>query len=100
MSDFAWALIDARVLRTSYNLFIKKMCVCMGREKGGISKDEYRRDGWHFSVICHLVCLCLCGRARKEDIHLVTTKDRVGVSSHLTPLSCKPLDHLMGNGLA
>ena len=26
-------------------------------------------------------------------IHLVVSKDRVGVSSHLTPLTCKPLDH-------
>ena len=29
-----------------------------------------------------------------------TPKDRVGVSSHLTPLSCKPFDRCMGNGLA
>ena len=33
------------------------------------------------------------GGLRKGDIHLVVSKDRVGVSSHLTPLSCKPLDH-------
>ena len=58
---------------------------CVGRDKSGFSKDESRRDGWHFCVICRLVCSCLCGRARKGDIHLVTTKDRVGVSSHLTP---------------
>ena len=68
------------------------MCACVGREKSGISKDEFRWDGWHFCVICLWVCSCLCGKARKGDIHLVTTKDRVGVSSHLTPLSCKPLD--------
>ena len=55
-------------------------------------KSVFRRDGWHFCVICHLVCSCLCGRARKGDIHLVTPKDRVGVTSHLTSLSCKPLD--------
>ena len=65
--------------------------------KCGFSKDEYRRDGRHFCVICRLVCLCLCGRARKGDIYLVVTKDRVGVSSHLTPLSCKPLDPLLQN---
>ena len=76
------------------------MCECVGRDKSGFSKDESRRDGWHFSVICRLVCSCRCGRARKGDIHLVVSKDRVGVSSHLTPLSCKPLDRCMGNGLA
>ena len=58
--------------------------------KEEFSKDEFRRDGWHFCVICRLVCLCLCGRAGKGDIHLVTPKDRVGVSSHLTRLG-KPL---------
>ena len=68
------------------------MCECVGREKCEILKDEFRRDGWHFCVICRLVCLCLCGRAKKGYIHLVTPKDRVGVSSHLTPLSCKPLN--------
>ena len=51
-----------------------------------------------FLRICHLVCSCHCGRARKGDVHLVTTKDRVGVTSHLTPLSCKPLDRWMGTG--
>ena len=66
------------------------MCACVGRENCGILKDDFRQDGWHFCVICRLVYLC--GRARKGGIHLVTTKDRVGVSSHLTPLSCKPLD--------
>ena len=76
------------------------MCECVGRDKSGFSKDESRRDGWHFSVICRLVCSCRCGRARKGDIHLVTPKDRVGVTSHLTPLSFKPLDSCMGNGLA
>ena len=76
------------------------MCECGGREKYGISKDEIRRDGCHFCVNCRMVCSCLCSRARKGDIHLVTTKDRVGVSSHLTPLSCKPLDRYMDNGLA
>ena len=76
------------------------MCVCVGRDKSGFSKDESRRDGWHLGVICRLVCSCRCGRARKGDTHLVTPKDRVGVTSHLTPLTCKPLDRCMGNGLA
>ena len=76
------------------------MCECGGREKCEISKDKFRQDGWHFCVICQTVCSCLCGRARKGDIHLITIKDGVGVSSHLTPLSCKPLDRCMGNGLA
>jgi len=31
-------------------------------------------------------------QSEKGDIHLVVSKDRVGVSSHLTLLSCKPLD--------
>src|SRR6185312_5487736 len=103
MSDFVWTLIAVRTLRILYTIqlvFIKKRCACVGRDKSGFLKDESRRDVCHFCVICRLVCLCLCGRARKGDIHLVTTKDRVGVSSHLTPLSCKPLDHFMGNGLA
>ena len=47
-------------------------------------KDEFRRDGWHFCVICQMVCSYLCDGARKGDIHLVTIKDRVGVSSCLT----------------
>ena len=72
--------------------FIKKTCACVGKEKCGISKDESRRDGCHFGVICRLVCSCRYGRARNEDIHLVIIKDRVDVSSHLTPLSCKPLN--------
>ena len=76
------------------------MCEYVGRDKSGFLKDKSRRDGWHFSVISCLVCSCRHGRARKGDIHLVTPKDRVGVTSHLTPLSCKPLDHCMGNGLA
>ena len=76
------------------------MCECVGRENVKFSKDKFRRDGWHFCEICQMVCSNLCGRARKGDIHLVTIKDRVGVSSHLTPLSCKPLDRCMGNGLA
>ena len=79
----------------------KKRGVCVWEGiKEEFSKDEFGRDGWHFCVICRLVCLCLCGRARKGDIHLVTTKDRVVVSSHLAPLSCKPLDRCMGNDLA
>ena len=103
MSDFAWTLIAIRTLRTIHiTLFVllKKMCEYVGRDKSGVLKSEFRRDGWHFCRICHLVCSCLHGRARKGDIHLVITKDRVGVSSHLTPLSCKPLDRCMGNGLA
>ena len=41
----------------------------MGEEiKVEFSKDKIRRDGWHFCVICHLVCSCLCGRARKGEI--------------------------------
>ena len=68
------------------------MCECVGREKCEISKDEIRGDGWHFCVNCRMMCSCLCGWARKGDIHLVMSKDRVGVPSHLTPLSWKPLD--------
>ena len=69
------------------------MCECVGRVNVEFSKDEFRWDGWHFCVNCRMVCSNLCGWARKGDIHLVTIKDRVGVSSHLTLLSCKPLDH-------
>ena len=92
---FVWTLIAARTLSTLYTIqlvFIKKMRVYVGRDKSGVFEKWFRQDGWHFRGICHLVCSCLCGRARKGDIHLVTIKDRVGVSSHLTPLSCKPLD--------
>ena len=81
-------------------LYFYKENVCVGRDKSGFLKVEPGRDGRHFCVICRLVCLCLCGRAKKGDIHLVAFKDRVGVSSHLTPLSCKPLDRCMGNGVA
>ena len=76
------------------------MCECAGRKNVEFSKDEFRRDGWHFCVNCQMVYSYLCCRARKGDIHLVTIKDRVGVPSCLTPLSCKPLDRCMGNGLA
>ena len=66
------------------------MCAYVGWDKCGVF-EAY--TGWMaFLRICHLVCSCQCGRAKKGDIHLVVSKDRVGVSSHLTPLSCKPLD--------
>jgi hypothetical protein len=44
--------------------------------------------GW-MAFLCELplVCSYLCGRARKGDIHLVTPKDRVDVTSHLA--SCR-----------
>ena len=51
-------------------------------------------DEWH--SLCGLSYVggsYLCGKAKRlGDIHLVTTKDRVDVSSCLTQLSCKPLD--------
>ena len=67
------------------------MCAYVGWDKcGAFVKKDW--TGWMaFLRICHLVCSCQCGRAKKGDIHLVVSKDRVGVSSHLTPLSCKPL---------
>ena len=64
----------------------------VGRDKSGFSKDEFRRDGWHFYGFAIWCARANVVRARKGDIHLVTPKDRVGVTSHLTPLSCKPLD--------
>ena len=50
-----WTLITAGTLRlgphTQYNLFYKEnVCVCVGRDKSGFSKDKSRRDGWHFRV--------------------------------------------------
>ena len=69
----------------------------MGRDKIGFLKDESRRDGWHDLPFGVLVPVW---QGKEGDIHLVTPKDRVGVTSHLTPLSCKPLDRCMGNGLA
>ena len=60
-----------------------------------------RWDGWHFCVNCQKVCLYLCGWARRlGDIHLITIKDRVDVSSCLTQLSCKPLDHCVWQRLS
>ena len=69
------------------------MCDCVGREKMWNFR-KMNLDGMDdtFCVNCRMVCSNLCGWASKGDIHLVTTKDRIGVSSHLTPLSCKPLD--------
>ena len=55
MSDFAWTLIDIRTLRTLFiNIvyFIKKMCAYWEGINVVFLKDESRRDGWHFSVIC------------------------------------------------
>ena len=54
-------------------------------------KSEFRQDGWHFPRDLPFGVLVPVWQS-KGDIHLVTTKDRVGVSSHLTPLLCKPLD--------
>ena len=52
MSDFAWTLIERLGPATLYNLFYKeKVCVWEGI-KVDFLKDEFRRDGWHFSVIC------------------------------------------------
>ena len=68
------------------------MCVYVGWDKCGVIVKKVQTGWMAFLRICHLVCSCQCGRAKKGDIHLVVSKDRVGVSSHLTPLSCKPLD--------
>ena len=64
----------------------------VGWDKCGVFVKKVQTGWMAFLRICHLVCSCHCGRAKKGDIHLVVSKDRVGVSSHLTPLSCKPLD--------
>ena len=72
------------------------MCACVGRKKVDLLKinESCVSMRWMaFLVNCQKVCLYLCGWARRlGDIHLVTIKDRVDVSSCLTQLSCKPLD--------
>ena len=65
----------------------------VGRDKSGVfgkvSLDKMDGISAGFAIWCARACVAGQGRG---DIHLVTTKDRVGVSSHITPLSCKSLD--------
>ena len=67
MSKCVWTLIDIGMLRALLIIWFiwQRKCVWEGI-KCGFSKDEYGRDGRHFCVICRLVCLSLCGRARRE----------------------------------
>ena len=71
------------------------MFAYVGNDKCGVFVKKVQTGWMTFLRIWHLVCSCQCGRAKKGDIHLVVFKDRVGVTSHLTPLSCKPLDRCM-----
>ena len=84
MSGFAWTLIVIRTLRTLFIntiCFIKKMCVLEGM-KCGFLKDESRRDGWHFSVICRW-----CARAgvaeQRREISILSSL-RTELMCHLT----------------
>ena len=78
MSDFAWTLIDI----THNMLYFYKENVCVGRDKNGFLKDESRRDGWHFSVICRW-----CARAgvaeQGREISILSTL-RTELVLHLT----------------
>ena len=64
----------------------------VGWDKRGVFVKKFRRDGRHFYGIAIWCARANVAGQKKGDIHLVVSKDRVGVSSHLTPLSCKPLD--------
>ena len=108
-----WMINPARTLRTRLlialqillqNIFKtkKNVSIKMGRmgfleNKRKTCLDEMDSDS---CVGCQMVCSYLCGWARLEDIHLVTIKDRVDVSSCLTQLTCKPLDRCMWQRLS
>ena len=64
----------------------------IGWDKSGVFVKK-AQTGWT-AFLCDLPIgvLVPVWQSKKGDIHLVVSKDRVGVSSHLTPLSCKPLD--------
>ena len=64
----------------------------LGWDKSGVFVKK-AQTGWT-AFLCDLPIgvLVPVWQSEKGDIHLVVSKDRVGVSSHLTLLSCKPLD--------
>jgi hypothetical protein len=108
-----WMMNPARALRTRLpialqvllqNVFKTKKSVSIKMGKMGFLENKRKTcldemDG-DSCVGCQMVCSYLCGWARSGDIHLVTIKDRVEVSSCLTQLSCKPLDHCMWQRLS
>ena len=72
------------------------------REVGYKRIELLRWDGW-MAFLCELSYRRLVPSwLSKEigDIHPVTIKNRVDMSSCLTPLSCKPLDRCMWQRLS
>ena len=61
--------------------------MCVGREKCGISKDEFRRGGWHFFVICGW-CARACVVEQGREISILSQlRTELRCGGHITSVS-------------